>query len=331
VRTAYAIAARVLLSDWLVNGFRLLPARSREQIKEVMGGAGHLQSVFNPLRARRLARTWRQPDAVIRDVAAILDTLGKQSLRGHRVLDFGSGVLLADAFAYAMFGAVEVHAVDYRPLLQARAFRQYAANSEWKRFSSYLSERIGRKPAEEWFRRLSDALKDPSKHWYTKLGIRYIAPFDLLTKSAPAESYDFIASRSTLEHIPADLVGPMLERLAQLVAPLGAMYHYIHLADHRDIIDNPYGFLAVDDDYLPSQHDVRGNRLRASDWRRVFARLDFNWSEAAHADDVGLFPKSLAPRFRAYDSSDLLVNHYIVYGYRRMIALPTDANGTSRL
>jgi Methyltransferase domain len=310
-----------LLSDWLLDGFRLLPARSREQIKEVMGGAGHLQSVFNPLRARRLARTWRQPETLMRDMAAILDALGKQSLRGHRVLDFGSGLLLADAFAYSMLGAVEVDAVDYKPLLQTGAFRQYATKGAWEHFSSCVSDRVGKKAADEWFRRLADALKDPSKHWYTKLGIRYIAPFDLLGESAPSENYDLIVSRSTLEHIPAHLAATISARLAQFVKPGGAMYHYIHLADHRDIVDNPYGFLAEDDDYSSTQHDVRGNRLRASDWRRVFSKLDFEWSEAAHTDDVGLFPKSVAPPFRACEREDLLINHYIVYGYRREGAL----------
>ena len=286
-----------------------------------MGGAGHLQSVFNPLRARRLARTWRRPEALMRDMAAILDALGKQSLRGHRVLDFGSGLLLADAFAYSMLGAVEVDAVDYKPLLETGAFRQYATKGAWERFSSCLSDRVGQKAAEEWFRRLADALKDPSKHWYTKLGIRYIAPFDLLAELKSAENYDLIVSRSTLEHIPAHLAATISERLAQLVKPGGAMYHYIHLADHRDIVGNPYGFLAEDDDYSSIQHDVRGNRLRASDWRRVFSKLDFEWSEAAHTDDVRLLPKILAPRFRVCDREDLLINHYIVYGYRREDAL----------
>jgi Methyltransferase domain len=310
-----------LLSDWLFDGFQLLPARSREQIKEVIGGAGHVQSVLNPLRARRLARTWRRPEAIIRDVAAILDALKKQSLDGHRVLDFGSGLLLADALAYSMFGAVEVHAVDYKPLLQPGAFRQYVTNGAWERFSSDVSERVGRKTAEEWFRRLADASKDPSERWYTKLGIHYIAPFDLLADPAPAENYDLVASRSTLEHMPAHLVATISERLAQLVKPGGAMYHYIHLADHRDIAGNPYGFLAEENDYSPSQHDVRGNRLRVSDWRGVFARLNFNWSESTHADDESLFPKNLAPSYRACERADLLVNHYIVYGYQREATL----------
>ncbi|MGC1358864.1 MAG: methyltransferase domain-containing protein [Xanthobacteraceae bacterium] len=305
----------------MLDGFRLLPARSREQIKEFMGGAGHVHSVFNPVRARRLARTWRRPETIIRDIAAILDALGKQSLHGHRVLDFGSGLLLADAFAYAMFGAVEVHAVDYKPLLQTKIFREYATKGAWERFLSCVGERVGRKAAENWFRRLADALKDPGEHWYTKLGIHYIAPFDLLADPAPAEKYDMIASRSTLEHIPVHLVTTMSGRLAQLVKPGGAMYHYIHLADHRDIAGNPYGFLAEDSDYSPSHHDMRGNRLRASDWRRVFARLDFRWSETVHPDNESLFPEKLAPSFRARERADLLVNHYIVYGYRREATL----------
>jgi hypothetical protein len=305
-----------MLSDVLVQSFRLLPARFREKLKAKVGAAGHTASVVDAWRARRLARTWKRPDAIVADMQEILDGLGRQSLNGCRVMDFGSGILPADAFGYSMFGAAEVHAVDYTPLYQAKAFRDYVAEGGWRRFSAILIKRCGRATAGDWFRKLSEALHDPGDDWFRHLGIRYRAPFDLLADTSPAESYDLIASRSTLEHLPPDLAGPMVQRMAQLVAPGGAMYHNIHLADHRDINGNPYGFLAADDDYSSAQHDIRGNGLRASDWRKIFSELDFNWSDYTLMSDTSRFPKVLADRFRNYGREDLLATSYIVFGNR---------------
>jgi hypothetical protein len=306
-----------MLSDVLVQTFRLLPARFREKLKAKVGAAGHTASVVDAWRARRMARTWKRPDAIVADMQEILDGLGRQSLNGCRVMDFGSGILLADALGYSMFGAAEVHAVDYTPLYQAKAFRNYVAEGGWRRFSASLVQRCGRETAGDWFRRLSEALHDPADDWFRHLGIRYVAPFDLLADTTPALSYDLIASRSTLEHLPPDLAGPMVKRMAHLVAGAGAMYHNIHLADHRDISGNPYGFLAAGDDYSPAQHDIRGNGLRASDWRKIFSELDFNWSDYTLTSDTSRFPKVLAARFRSYDREDLLATSYIVFGNRR--------------
>jgi hypothetical protein len=182
-------------------------------------------------------------------------------------MDFGSGILPADAFGYAMFGAAEVHAVDYTPLYQDRAFHDYVSQFDCKQFLPLLADRCGPSAAEDWLRRVSLARADNGARWFHHIGLRYVAPFDLLKDAPPVQSYDLIASRSTMEHIREDLAATMVARMAQLVAPGGAMHHHIHLADHRDINANAHAFLSADDDYSPAQHDIRGNRLRASDWR----------------------------------------------------------------
>jgi hypothetical protein len=246
----------------------------------------------------------------------ILDGIGWRSLNGKRVMDFGSGILPADAFGYAVFGASEVHAVDYTPLYQDRPFREYVAQGDWCRFSPAIADRCGPDVAENWFRKLRNALADPGDNWISHLGLRYVAPFDILKDEPPAASYDFIASRSTLEHVPIEFAQAMMDRMAQLVAPEGAMHHHIHLADHRDIARNPYGFLSADDDYTPAQHDLRGNRLRASDWRKILSRLNFEWSETAFIANPGPMPKVLAAEFGSYEREDLLLTAYIVNGVR---------------
>jgi Methyltransferase domain len=302
-----------MLSDFVVSAFRLLPARFREQLKAKVGAAGHTASVVDAWRARRLARTWKRPDAVVVDMLEILDGIGRKSLNGCRVMDFGSGILPADAFGYSMFGASEVHAVDYTPLYQDRAFRNYVAQGDWRQFLPPLTERCGQSAAEDWLRRVSLAIDDKGSQWFHHVGLRYVAPFDLLKDAPPAPSYDLIASRSTMEHVSEDLAAAMVARMAQLVAPGGAMHHHIHLDDHRDISGNPYAFLSADDDYSPAQHDTRGNRLRASDWRRIFAQVHcFTCKETLLFKSSAFLPNVLAPRFRDYDPDDLRVTAYIV-------------------
>ena len=93
------------------------------------------------------------------------------------------------------------------------------------------------------------------------------------------------------------------------------MYHYVHLADHRDIAHAPHAFLDADDDYRATDHDARGNRMRASDWRAIFNTLPkFCWHERTRPEAADRLPKQLAERFRAYDRDDLAITHYSIWG-----------------
>jgi Methyltransferase domain len=305
------------LSELPFRLFKSLPPRLRERIKASLGAGGHARSFVNAWRARRLRTTWKEPKSIVSAVENIMDTIGRRSLDRCRVMEYGSGYLLAEPLVYAMFGATEIHAVDYVALLQDDAFRAYAAETDWRQFAGAVAQRRGPAAAAGWFDKLSDALSLPGKDWFHHLGIRQIAPFDILVTDPPARDYDLIVSRSTLEHVPESLAPAILARLAASVKPGGAMYHYIHLADHRDIDRDPLAFLAADDDYSAAQHDLRGNRMRASDWRSIFQALDFDWTERVAADPADRLPATLADRFRGYDCDDLRVTHYTVHGHRR--------------
>jgi hypothetical protein len=304
------------LSEIPIRIFHALPSRARETLKSRLGVAGHSRSFVDAWRARRLGVTWKKPDALVSALQDILDRIGQRSLDGCVVMEYGTGYLLADPLVYSMLGARAVHAVDYQPLLQAGAFRSYAANGDWQRFAGAISERRGRAATDAWFERLAAALRDGAPDWYRALGIRYVAPFDILADPPPESGYDFIVSQSTLEHVPEHLAPLIVARLADLVKPGGATFHYIHLADHRDIACAPYAFLSADDEYTPDQHDLRGNRMRASDWRAVFASLDFRWSVVTTPDAAELFPKTVCREFEAYDRDDLMINHFVIYGRR---------------
>jgi hypothetical protein len=281
--------------------FRTLPPRLRERIKSTIGATGHSRSWLDGYRAHRLGRTWKQPSRVMADLLEVAYNLGWKSFGGKRIMDYGCGILPADALGYAMLGAREVVAVDYTPLLQPAAFRRYASSRYWLGMSLGCSGR------------LSDALKSNAADWYSGIGIRYVAPYDLVKDLSIAEPFDLIASRSTLEHLPADAVAELLQHMS-LVSR--AQYHNIHLADHRDIDGDPYGFLRLGNDWNPTQHDTRGNRLRASDWSRLFAATGLKGKEMTLASDFKLFPSKRDPVFANHSYSDLLATSYIVYGHQ---------------
>jgi hypothetical protein len=307
----------VSFSGLAISLFRQLPPRLRERIKLVIGAGGHGKSFVDALRARQLAHSWKHPDALFPIVEEIIDTTGRRSLDGCRVMEYGSGFLMAEPLIYSMFGAAEVHAVDYLPLLQGDAFRTYAQEVDWRRYAEQVSERRGRDNVEGWISRLEHAARSPGDGWFQQLGIRYVAPFDILAGDPPAHGYDLIVSRSTLEHVPPELAQDIVTKLAALVKPGGAMYHYIHLADHRDIEGAPYAFLADGTDYQPAQHDLRGNRMRASDWNKIFAAIGgFAWNETAGTDDPALMPEQIGQQLRHYSRDDLLVSHYTIWGTR---------------
>jgi hypothetical protein len=295
--------------------FSRLPPRLREKLKKVIGAGGHSSSVVNGWRAAQLWDDWKRPDRLVPALRDILDAVDLKSLDGCIVMDYGSGFLLADAFIYSMFGAKEVSAVDYERLLQSKFARSYVMRFNWAPYLEIAAKMRGREPVENWSARLSEALLDERDDWYRHLGIRYVAPFDITADRPPCDFYDLIVSRSTLEHVPPDLATTIVGRLGKFVRKGGSMYHYIHLADHRDIKGDPLAFLGADNDYEESQFDLRGNRMRVSDWRLVFAELtDYSWNESVLFDNDAKLPDNISNKFSGYDSRDLAATHFSIWG-----------------
>ncbi len=295
--------------------FSKLPPRMRERIKQRVGAGGHTESFVNSWRAAQLWDDWKRPDRLVASLRDIIAAIQTKSLEGFAVMDYGSGFLLADAFVYSMFGAEHVDAVDYARLLQSQASRSYVARFDWTPYLDIAATMRGHAAISAWSSRMTAALQDKGEDWYRHLGIRYVAPFDVLAQHPPSNDYDLIVSRSTLEHVPAESAQVIVARLAALVRAGGWMYHFIHLSDHRDIKNDPLGFLGAADDYLETQSDLRGNRMRASDWRKVFASLDrFTWEERIAYLDGGTLPVPVADQFVSYDAKDLAVTHYSIWG-----------------
>jgi hypothetical protein len=89
----------------------------------------------------------------------------------------------------------------------------------------------------------------------------------------------------------------------------GVALHAIHLEDHLDFRRNPLAFFSADTDWRERDADARGNRLRASDWLRIFrslpaAQVEILWEVVR--EDAPL-PRSLDSAFAGYAERDLRI------------------------
>lgn len=294
------------------------PPLFRERFKRLLVSEGHRGGILDEWRATRLARGTKKASQMSRFCRGrILEVMGG-SLDGSVVMEYGAGFLMAEPLIYSMYGATRVDAVDYNPVLRRRALRNYAVRSDWDVAMEVASTVIGKDKVMRWKTRLDDAIRSGSDDWYETLGIRYIAPYDVTAQKQLEPGYDLIVSQSTLEHVPASQAQSIMNCLAQLVKPGGWMYHYIHLEDHRDFVHDPFGFLGAGDDYVEGQADVRGNRLRASEWTRILEEMkEFRWESYPHAirSDIAL-PSPLMDKYLTYALDDLRVSHLTVKGRR---------------
>jgi hypothetical protein len=94
------------------------------------------------------------------------------------------------------------------------------------------------------------------------------------------------------------------------------MINCIHLEDHKDIDACPFDFLKIpENQYTRKLQSERGNRIRCSEWRRIFANIegtntDFIYSYSRL--DKAL-PETIDPSISYYDKLDLRTSHIGVY------------------
>ena len=98
------------------------------------------------------------------------------------------------------------------------------------------------------------------------------------------------------------------------------MIHAIHLEDHRGIADAPFVFLGESaESFGAREQTLHGNRVRRSEWRRLFGELDDFESRFLyefHRLDKDL-PSTIDSAVTHEDEDDLRVSHVGVYGIKK--------------
>jgi len=257
--------------------YNQLSPHARAKVKKILSSVGHRASFLDPLRARHQALTKKSFSSVATYLSEHLRLAGITDLNGRRCLEFGCGHVPTELAYYDHLGAARIIGLDYNRIAKF----------------NYMRIALRGSPAERF---------DPAK-------IEYIAPFDALRDSVPPA--DFIHSEAVLEHVPPDDALPILRNLAAALPSGGVMINNIDLRDHKFWHEDPNAFLLPASDYRESDYDARGNRLRKSDWTRIF--------EAVEGIDSSYYSEVVQPAYKVpgYSDEDLATLRLVVVSRKR--------------
>ncbi len=236
--------------------------------------------------------------------------------RAQSALELGTGWYPIVPIGLALAGVSSVTTVDVSPLLDsariARVVELYANElAEGSLAGALPGLDVSRARAL-----LAAALEragGTAQAMLAALGVHSVVG-ELVDLGLPSDSVDLLVSNNTLEHIPDKPLQAILAALARLGAPGAVADHFIDLSDHYAHFDgsiSEFNYLR----YSPALWRLFNNRLhyqnrlRASDYRRLFERAGFQvvaeeGQSGATSELVGL---KLAPHFRHYAQADLLV------------------------
>jgi len=272
-----------------------------------------LPACYQKYHACRLAQTSKRLDLCAAQWAHILHLVKDDSVRDKVCLEIGSGWVLSHALILYLLGARRIIATDIHPYAQPQSL-DYAVG---KAVPSIIRDILSPFNEHQDIRRRLDILKDRNFSFdcLKSLGIEYLAPIDL-AKEKLRQPVDLIYSFSVLEHVPTTVIGALLLNLESMLSENGVMLHCIHMEDHNNIQENPFEFLQKSlQDYGEDLQPVRGNRIRASGWKKLFAALV--GSESGVIYEWQRLDKPLPPlidkSIEFIDEHDLRTSHLGIY------------------
>ena len=212
--------------------------------------------------------------------------------RAGVAFEFGAGGSLSAALMLSAVGAT-VHAYDIAPLAKVerinhliRAYRQLGIQGEWRELASM----------------------DDLARLYR---IHYVAPGDARATGLAPRSVDYFYSMSCLEHVPVDDIGRILREIKRIATDDATMGFSIGYHDHYATSDksiskcNFYRFSDRQWRFWNPRRQYQ-NRLRHSDFERMFAEFGILQNERFLAAESELDGLPIDPRFAHYSRQDLL-------------------------
>jgi hypothetical protein len=152
----------------------------------------------------------------------------------------------------------------------------------------------------------------------TEFGIEYIAPIDLARDSLH-EKIDFCYSGSVLEHVTTNEIMILIQNLSACLNTNGFMFHFIHLEDH-DNLDEPFKFYEIPEKVYDLKMQLeRGNRIRMSQWLKLFNEvksLDHRIIHAWKRTDKEM-PKTIDPSIIYESKEDLITSHIAIMASKK--------------
>jgi SAM-dependent methyltransferase len=235
--------------------------------------------------------------------------------------EFGAGWDLTIPLMYYALGVEHQTLVDVRPL----------ARLELVEHTIQMFEQV-EIAADQPLRPLGEPHIGSVEELRERFGIDYLAPSDAGDSGLPSDSFDFISSTDTLEHIPERDLRRVLAECRRLLMPGGVLSSRVDLEDHYSHFDrslSDFNFLKFGERswrlFNPSLHYQ--SRLRYTDYVRLLHECGFEiirqrTSRVSDAELERLRGLELAPRFRGYSLDELAV--------KGLVFVATTPNETAR-
>lgn len=180
------------------------------------------------------------------------------------LLEFGAGWDLYSNLLFYCMGVQRQHTVDIRRWVKAEAINAVIEHLR-------IDPPIGAVRVPQAFIRKDRLEQDLWRHY----GITYRAPADASNLAVADGTFDLIATTSTLEHIPTDVLDAIIAECNRVLKPGGYMSHEIDYSDHYANADpniTRFNYLRFSDEewsrYNPSIHFQ--NRMRSPYYTELF-------------------------------------------------------------
>lgn len=252
-----------------------------------------------------------------RDHLAFFKSFSKDKFVDTTALELGTGWYPIVPIAFFLQGVKKTVSLDLSDWLNAENIQLSCKKFvEWHErgvLQNYLPE----VQAERWekVKTLADSkgtsLEEMCLTLYLErwVGDAQKTPFE-------SQSFNFICSNNTFEHIPTPILRNILVEFKRLVSPNGLMSHFIDMSDHFAHFDSSitiYNFLKfTDGQWNLIDNSIQGqNRMRFIDYKLMYKELQLPITHEEYREGSlkELARIQLAEQFSSYKKEDLAISH----------------------
>jgi hypothetical protein len=240
-------------------------------------------SFYGPLTTRMVAKKYakmdKRLDVCAAQVAFLLHETDKGLIKDKVCMEVGCGWLLTHSIIFYLLGAKKIISTDYTKLAEPEIILDAINNSYISSIRDILSPFEDHEILRERLEHIQSIKKWDHEILRKEFNIEYKAPIDLtISKLAPV---DFIFSLSVLEHVSSKDLPVLIKNFSEMTNVNGNQFHFIHLEDHYESVEDPFRFLGVAD-YTKKMEFERGNRVRSSSYYKEFSKYNntkivYNW------------------------------------------------------
>ncbi|MDA3843063.1 MAG: class I SAM-dependent methyltransferase [Candidatus Kapabacteria bacterium] len=198
-------------------------------------------------------------------------------MKNIKSLEFGAGWDLLTPLSYYMLAVKEQIVIDLFHNMKTDLI-----NNSIQRFVENKSEL--EKKHSLLLRDIPDKTISGYEDLNDNFGIKYMAPVNAAKTGFEDNSFDYITSLSTLEHVPESEINGILNECYRILKPGGVLSCIVDLRDHYSYFDQSisiYNFLKYSDkQWKLYNHDLQyQNRLRNSDYKDIVNSTKFRIAE----------------------------------------------------